>query len=105
MHGSIDLSLDDPDPNPCRYPKSENGSNGETTTTSVAKRPSSSSSTGERPRKSSFKVRDREPVPSIHPRTQGVILSFLAPSYVDDGKSLDESSKIGVMNQSYCWPR
>ena len=32
-----------------------------------------------------------------------VILSVLAPSYDTDGKSLDESSKIGVMNQSYSW--
>ena len=37
--------------------------------------------------------------------TQHVIPSVLAPSYDADGKSLDESSKIGVMNQSYSWPR
>ena len=36
---------------------------------------------------------------------QRMIPSVLAPSYDDGGKSLDESSKIGVMNQSYSWPR
>ena len=36
---------------------------------------------------------------------QHVIPYVLAPSFYADGKSLDESSKIGVMNQSYSWPR
>ena len=46
-----------------------------------------------------------EPVPAVGGLTQHVIPSVLAPSYDADGKSLDESSKIGVMNQSYSWPR
>ena len=44
-------------------------------------------------------------VPGIPPHTQHVISSVLLPSYVDDRKSWNESSKIGVMNQSYSWPR
>ena len=36
---------------------------------------------------------------------QHVILYVLVLSYIDDGKSWNESSKIGVMNQSYSWRR
>ena len=46
----------------------------------------------------------QSPVPCIPPGMQRVILSFLAPSYVDDGKSWNESPKIGAMNQNYSWP-
>ena len=47
----------------------------------------------------------RHAVPSIVPRTQHVILSVLAPSFDADGKFLNESSTIRVMNQSYFLPR
>ena len=35
--------------------------------------------------------------------TQCSISPVLAPLYIDDRKSWNESSKIGVMNQSYSW--
>ena len=44
-------------------------------------------------------------VPSIPPCRQRIISKVLAPSCIDDGKSLRESSKIGVLNQSYSWPK
>ena len=40
-------------------------------------------------------------VPSIPVGTQRLILSVLAPSYVEEGKSWKESSKTRVMNQSW----
>ena len=42
---------------------------------------------------------ERRAVPYISPSTQHLILLILAPSYVDDRKRLNESSKIGVMNR------
>ena len=45
-----------------------------------------------------------ESVPGIAPRKQCMILKNLAPSYDDDGRSWNESSKVGVMNQSNSWP-
>ena len=49
----------------------------------------------------SITVNGKAAVPCIPVRTQRVISSILAPSYVDDRKSWNESLKIGVMNQSY----
>ena len=36
---------------------------------------------------------------------QRMILSVFAPSFDTDRKSLNESAKIGAMNQNYSWPR
>ena len=47
---------------------------------------------------------ERGTYPTVRGLTQCGISKVLAPSFFADGKSVDESKKIGVMNQSYSWP-
>ena len=55
--------------------------------------------------RSQLRVRRSRAVPALGGLTQCGIPSVLAPSFYADGKRLAESQKIGVMNQSYSWPR
>ena len=50
-----------------------------------------------------FLLRYIEPHGDIPPCTQSVILSVPASSYDNDGTSWNESSNIGIMNESYSW--